>query len=832
MLGSKSERQVVSTLLLILILINTGLHLWRLPDIPPGFWYDEAFNAMDAAWMIQSGSPQIFLMGNNGREVMFHYLAGILVSLLGNTPYVFRLTSALVSLLAIPLIYKWVLALFAGNRNRYWLGLFAALGLSFSTWYLVMSRAGYRAILLPFFVMLTSYLFYRGWQKNSKWLFAAAGVALGASQYTYLAARFLPLIFGLFGILWVVLLSTQRGEMSSHFAARWPGIRRLWGGLAITALVSAIVFLPLAIFFWQNPTALFSRTSDIVVFQFLEEYGISFSSYMLEAMSVFWGKSDPAWRHGFVGLSPFSWLSLVAFWVGMVIAVLNIRKPAYLLLLVTLGVMWFPAVLSIPPVNALQLSGILPPFYTLMAIGLVIPLGWGSRQIAQRWSPLAIKMAVAVIFTITNGTFVTQRYFVAWANEPRVYEQFEAGKVDLINDLLSQTDQVDVIIPFNFYSKPAVRYALYNQFEEQEHPPELTTSRPAVLMVEPNQASDSFVWLTRWENELGSAYLSATIPQEALKAVAETYPTIDSDANATLISLPDLHPIADWFTDPAPRYRVDFAWSDQIQLAGYEVSPRSIQPGRPVTLHLYWLPQTAQPPGYSVFVQLIDSQGQPITQLEIPMEEHFYWRQNRLTPEQYSVWTGPQTKPGPYLFRVGIFDPISGERLPIYDEKGALVGDQTVLGLFYVNDSQANFTIPDQALQAGLGEKLTFLGYSLGELASDRTTLPVRLYWRAQAPPEIDYTAFLQLLDAQNQLVAGWDSQPLNGLYPTSNWKPGEVVADTFTLSLPPNLPPGSYRLVTGMYNLDTGERLPAVGADGRPLPGDMIVLRQIIAGS
>ena len=825
--GSRSERQITYTLLLTLLLINTALHLWRLPDIPPGFWYDEAFNAMDAAWMMQAGSPQLFLMGNNGREVMFHYLTGVFVSLLGHTPYAFRLTSALVSLLAIPMIFRWVLTIFAGHGNRYWLGLFAALGLSFSSWYLVMSRAGYRAVLLPFFLMLTNYLFYRAWQKNSKWLYAAAGIALGASQYTYLAARFMPLIFALVGILWVVLFAEQPENRSGHNAARWPAIRRLWWGLVIMALASAIVFLPLAIFFWQNPTALFARTSDIVVFQFLEEYGISFSTYLLEALRVFWGASDPAWRHGLVGVSPFSLFSLAAFWLGLVIAVLNGRKPPYLLLLVTLGVMWLPTVFSIPPINALQLAGMLPPFYTLVAIGLVIPLAWAGRWIAQPGSSLKIKLAFVVIFAVINGAFVIQRYFVAWANEPMVHQQFEASNVELMNELLSQAEQVDVIIPFGFYSRPAVRYALFNQFEAQDVPPDLIANRPTLLMMQANQAADSFVWLTKRGNEGGRAYLSAPVSEEALNAISKTYPAAKVKANATLISLPDIHLIADWFTDPAPGYGVDFVWDDQIQLSGYHVSPGSIGAADPVTLHLNWVPKTGQPTGNTVFVQLIDGQGQPITQLERPLEEQFYWRMGRRVPEQYTLWAGPQLEAGPYLFRVGIFDPVSGKRLRIYDD-GALLGDQTVLGLFYVSDSETNFAVPEQPLQARLGDKLTFLGYSLGDPTSDRTTLSARLYWQARAAAEIDYTAFLQLLNEQNQRMAGWDAQPLNGIYPTSNWKAGEVVADTFSISLPANLPPGSYRLVTGMYNLAGGERLPAVGADGQRLADDMIVLSQI----
>jgi hypothetical protein len=90
-----------------------------------------------------------------------------------------------------------------------------------------------------------------------------------------------------------------------------------------------------------------------------------------------------------------------------------------------------------------------------------------------------------------------------------------------------------------------------------------------------------------------------------------------------------------------------------------------------------------------------------------------------------------------------------------------------------------------------------------------------------------DYTIFVQLLNAQDQLITSWDAQPLSGQYPTSRWQTGEIVVDEFALPLPEELPSGQYRLVAGMYDLATGQRLPATGDDGQRLPGDMIVLLQ-----
>jgi hypothetical protein len=90
----------------------------------------------------------------------------------------------------------------------------------------------------------------------------------------------------------------------------------------------------------------------------------------------------------------------------------------------------------------------------------------------------------------------------------------------------------------------------------------------------------------------------------------------------------------------------------------------------------------------------------------------------------------------------------------------------------------------------------------------------VTFHWQTLHPTDRPYTVFLQLLNQQGGVVSSWDSQPLNGLYPTNLWSPGEIIADTFSLPLPEaGLPSGSYRLITGFYDVSTGQRLTVAGA-------------------
>lgn len=100
----------------------------------------------------------------------------------------------------------------------------------------------------------------------------------------------------------------------------------------------------------------------------------------------------------------------------------------------------------------------------------------------------------------------------------------------------------------------------------------------------------------------------------------------------------------------------------------------------------------------------------------------------------------------------------------------------------------------------------------------------VTLYWRALNAQQQDYKVFTQLLNGQGERVAGHDGVPANGAAPTSGWPVGAVQADAHRIELPPNLPPGEYRLITGLYN-DFGARLRAIAPNGLSFDNDAVSL-------
>ena len=58
-------------------------------------------------------------------------------------------------------------------------------------------------------------------------------------------------------------------------------------------------------------------------------------------------------------------------------------------------------------------------------------------------------------------------------------------------------------------------------------------------------------------------------------------------------------------------------------------------------------------------------------------------------------------------------------------------------------------------------------------------------------------------------MYAQYDGEPCARLWHTTNWRPGELLSDTYSLRMPNQLPPGSYTLEIGWYAEATGTRVP-----------------------
>jgi len=137
---------------------------------------------------------------------------------------------------------------------------------------------------------------------------------------------------------------------------------------------------------------------------------------------------------------------------------------------------------------------------------------------------------------------------------------------------------------------------------------------------------------------------------------------------------------------------------------------------------------------------------------------------------------------------------------------------------------------PKSAVNADLDGKLVFLGADW-EPAEAEPGKDIRLtqYWKLVASPGDGWRLFTHLEGPNHQGFVNADHGPVGGKYPVSQWKPGEIIRDQHTVTLPSNWPAESVQVYVGAWRGQT--RMPPKSGpndgNGRVLAATIPVKRQ-----
>ncbi|MDM8531234.1 glycosyltransferase family 39 protein [Anaerolineales bacterium HSG25] len=234
-----------------------------------------------------------------------------------------------------------------------------------------------------------------------------------------------------------------------------------------------------------------------------------------------------------------------------------------------------------------------------------------------------------------------------------------------------------------------------------------------------------------------------------------------------------------------------------LTLLGYNVKPDPWQPHETRTIELIWNKVTPPivPADLTADLTLLPRQAEHDTTVSFDLPFSFppdQWLAGDMFRQTVDMTMPTYVPPGEYDLQV------------------ALGAETQHIGLIEVDGRSRNFTAPEIQFPTStqLGDDIRLLGYQLDSaLLSADNPLNLTLFWQALDTPSTDYNVFVQLLDSQNQVVAQHDSQPQAGTAPTSSWSVGEIISDPYMLTVAPTSGE-TYRLIVGLYRLDTGERL------------------------
>jgi len=284
----------------------------------------------------------------------------------------------------------------------------------------------------------------------------------------------------------------------------------------------------------------------------------------------------------------------------------------------------------------------------------------------------------------------------------------------------------------------------------------------------------------------------------------------------------------------ARRYAVDFG--GVMRLLAWEAGER-VNPGASLPVTLYWQVLAPVDEDLSVSVQLFSWQqalGQHDSYPGGGLRPTSRLAPGQVVRDTHLVPVQRDAKgPTPAWISVSLYRFSTMEKLPATDAQGQPVVYPILTSIKLDPSGPASTLAGAHPLDASFGARVRLTGYDLeSSLVRAGDEMTVTLYWQTMADMDVDYSAFIHLRDARTgesacsscRTVAQADSELLQGLYPTSAWQPGEVFGDTQHMSLPQDLPAGSYRIFAGLYDARTGQRLPVLNAAGEPIDNELSI--------
>ena len=803
---------------IVILLIAIFLRLHNLDTIPSGLLWDESWNGLDTVAVLNGERP-IFFTENFGREPIFIYLQAISVAVLGQTTLALRAVSAVLGILTVVVAYLLARRMFDAR-----VALLTSGWLTLSLWHVIFSRMGLRTISLPLFLAVGFYCLWRGLEEGARhaspvptiansprpviW-FALGGIVMGLSLYTYSTARFAPFVIVALA-LYVALLHRRL-------------LRQVLPGLVLALILTTLIFLPEGLYFLSNPASFLDRAQEVTIVNPALQKG-DLGQTLLDSAShtlgMFATRGDSNWGRNLPGWPIFDPLSAILMVFGIALAIRRFRQPAYGLILIWLAVMIIPGLIATKETpNYLRVTGIIPAVFILPALAA----GW-LWEVWETHAPAVLRAlpVLLVMLALLGGSIhVYHSYFGLWAKLTVALQSFGADRffaVGIARDIASAEGKL-VFVTGDQHEYPGMRYILSGQPESQYI--QIFDDEKSVIF--PADGATASYLFTKTPPQ---AHILREFFDQSSTQVVGTAP---SGRPITLHRLLNPRPPFE------PQWPVPARFGDQIVTEGFDL-PKDGRAGEAIAVRWYWRIISTEQRVLAFTNQLFGEDGRRSGQADDLGFSPGHWPIGTSGISTFVVNIDPEAPTGAYWLHVAMYERRSQgiSNLHVFDEQGNQAGNRLLLGPIKIHGrptAQASEgpvsspSVPDNLLPASFTDQIDLLGYNLSDrqLASGES-LDLTLFWSPRGRPTHDYTVFVHLLDSSGQLRGQADSPPMAGKYPTSVWDAGEVIADSHTLSLAPDLPAGEYRIAIGLYDPETGQRVPIVDEDSQ-VSGDHVII-------
>ncbi len=240
--------EAVHILLFVLILCAAAfLRFYRLSEMPPGLWWDEAQTGIVSRDILNSHFPPIYDLRINAGSLA-SYMIALWFKIFGSSVWALRSYYATIGTITTGISYFF----FRQYFHRWW-SLFGMALIAVSRWLFSINRVAMatidETILLSFLVFITYSKVLR--TRKLRW-YVITGILLGIGLYLHTGARVLPMIIG------VDLL--VRWFKEGKVFLRRQGIAAL-----LMILIAWVVFAPMALHILHHPDDYFKRSKQTLL---------------------------------------------------------------------------------------------------------------------------------------------------------------------------------------------------------------------------------------------------------------------------------------------------------------------------------------------------------------------------------------------------------------------------------------------------------------------------------------------------------------------------------------------------------------------------------------
>ncbi len=441
-------------LLAVVIAFAAFFRLYQLGTVPPGFFIDEAQDALDAR-SIQLGEqfPVVAEVGEvkgRSREAMLYYLMAGVFAVQGPSVHSARLTVAMIGIATVAAFFLLVDQLL-GTRRAF----IAAFLLAVCRWHVTISRISVRGILTPLFMVLALLALLRLARLRTVSAAVLFGALLGAGFYTYFAYWAVPL---------AVLACAGAAVVFGAYRPQRADLK-----LALMAMLAClIVMAPLIHYAVTKPDYYFARVLSVSNWTYTGEDRLAaLVEHVQRTFSLLHLRGDPSPVYNIPDRPLLDSLTGVAFLAGLLY--LLWRSPRQPLLSFAVLCFWLlplaPAAAAYSDSSALRAIGAAPAVCLIAALGFDAPL---QRFLSgsARWRRVGRSALLGALLAVVAATSYRD-YFLDFARRPDVAGAYALDIERFYTFCDDLTQHSDV------YLSPGVRETPNMRFLLLERPAEL-----------------------------------------------------------------------------------------------------------------------------------------------------------------------------------------------------------------------------------------------------------------------------------------------------------------------------------------------------------------------